>query len=190
MRSPALSLVTLFLLIAPVAQAEDVAGVRVPETIELQGETLALNGAGVRTRFFVKVYVGALYLKQPARNAVSAIGQAPPKSVRLHFLYKEVSTEKLAEAWNDGFRGNTPPETLAALEPRIARFNALFPTARKGDTIRLDLLSDGATRVLVNDQTLGTIPGADFQEALLRIWLGEKPADAGLKRSMLGEQNQ
>lgn len=187
MKLLSLSLITLIVLLGPIVQAKEVAGVQVPDTVEVQGETLALNGAGVRTRFFVKVYVGALYLQQRARSATSAIEQTPPKSVRLHFLYKQVSPEKLVEAWNEGFRANTATEALAVLEPRIAQFNALFPAARKGDTVRLDLLGDGETRVFVNDQALGTIPGVDFQQALLRIWLGEKPADAGLKQAMLGE---
>ncbi len=181
-----LSLVALLVLLPPIAEAREAAGVQVPDAVEVQGEKLALNGAGVRTRFFVKVYVGALYLKQRAGNAAVAIEQAPPKSVRLHFLYKEVSAEKLVEAWNDGFRANTAGDALDRLDERIAQFNALFPAVRKGDTIRLDLLADGTTRVAVNDQALGTIPGADFQQALLRIWLGEKPADSGLKRAMLG----
>ena len=32
----------------------------------------------------------------------------------------------------------------------------------------------------------GTIAGEDFNRALLRIWLGEQPADASLKKAMLG----
>jgi len=30
------------------------------------------------------------------------------------------------------------------------------------------------------------IPGEDFNRALLRIWLGDRPADGDLKRGMLG----
>lgn len=179
------SLLAWLVLVAPMAQAREVAGVTVPDTVEVEGERLALNGAGVRSRFFVKVYVGALYLKQPVQDAATAVEQAPPKRVLLHFLYKEVSAEKLVEAWNEGFEKNTLPEVRAALQSRIDRFNALFPTVRKGDTIRVDLLADGATRVAVNDQLRGTVPGADFQQALLRIWLGEKPADGDLKQAML-----
>lgn len=180
------SLLAWLALLAPVAHAREVAGVQVPDAVEVQGERLALNGAGVRTRFFVKVYVGALYLRERAASAAPVLEQAPPKSMRLHFLHKEVSAEKLVEAWNDGFRANTAAAALAGLEPRIAQFNALFPTVRKGDTITLDLLADGTTRVAANGQVLGTIPGADFQQALLRIWLGEKPADAALKQALLG----
>jgi hypothetical protein len=55
---------------------------------------------------------------------------------------------------------------------------------RRGDIVRLDLLTDGATEVWLNDARRGAIVGTDFQQALRKSWLGEKPADNGLKRVM------
>jgi hypothetical protein len=43
--------------------------------------------------------------------------------------------------------------------------------------------------VYIADELRGTIEGADFFQAVLRIWLGDKPADSGLKRGMLGAQS-
>ncbi|MCK7466897.1 MAG: chalcone isomerase family protein [Desulfosudis oleivorans] len=65
MRIPAIALATL-LSIAPAA-ARDVGGVKVPDELRVAGEkqSLVLNGAGYRKKFFVEVYVGALYLTQP-----------------------------------------------------------------------------------------------------------------------------
>ncbi|MGA2713580.1 MAG: chalcone isomerase family protein [Bryobacteraceae bacterium] len=31
-----------------------------------------------------------------------------------------------------------------------------------------------------------TIPGKDFADALLAVWLGQKPVEAALKRELLG----
>ena len=42
------------------------------------------------------------------------------------------------------------------------------------------------TAVAKNGETLGTIDGDDFNTALLAIWLGERPADRGLKKRLLG----
>lgn len=50
----------------------------------------------------------------------------------------------------------------------------------------LDFLPGTGTRVVVNREAKGTIPGDEFSRALLRIWLGESPADASLKKAMLG----
>ena len=59
--------------------------------------------------------------------------------------------------------------------------------AKKGDVINFDYTPDGGTRITVNGQPKGNpIPGADFFSAVLRIWLGDKPADETLKKGMLG----
>jgi len=58
--------------------------------------------------------------------------------------------------------------------------------AKSGDLILLDYLPGTGTRVTVRGEDKGTIPGEEFNRALLRIWLGNQPADASLKRAMLG----
>lgn len=168
------------------ADAKEVAGVQLPDTTTVQDSVLMLNGAGTRTRFFVKVYVGALYLPARQNTTDGVLAAAGPKSVRLHIVYKEVSADKMNEALNDGFAGNTSAAELEKLQPRIEQFRALIPTVRRGDTVRLDFLRDGTTEVWVNDARRGGIAGADFQRAVLRIWLGDKPADRSLKHAMLG----
>ena len=166
--------------------AKDVAGVAVPDSVTVNDAVLKLNGAGVRTRFFIKVYVGALYLKDPQTTAASVLAAPSPRSVRMHVVYDEISAAKLVGAWNEGFTGNTSETELAALQPRIAQFNALFPAVKKGDVVRLDLVGD-TTEVWINQEQKGAVAGPDFQQALLKIWLGEKPVDGSLKRAMLGQ---
>lgn len=167
------------------AMAKDVAGITIPNAVTLDDTELKLNGAGVRTRFFVKVYVGALYVKEPQTTTAAVLAATSPRSVRMHILYDEIPTAKLVGAWNEGFSGNTSETELTALQLRITQFNALFPTVRKGDVIRIDLVGETA-EVWINQDRKGAIAGSDFQQALLKIWLGEKPVDAGLKRAMLG----
>jgi hypothetical protein len=104
----------------------------------------------------------------------------------MNFLYKEVEADKLVEGWNEGFAGNNTAEELKGLQDRINQFNALFTTVRKGDMIRLDYIPNEGTQVWFNDTEKGTVPGEDFSRALLKIWLGDKPADAGLRDDMLG----
>ena len=181
------SLVVLF-FVAPAVPAKQIAGVQVPETVTVEGVPLKLNGAGIRRKFFFKVYVGALYLKNHQTTMEAVLAADNPKSVRMHSIYKEVSAEKLVDAWNDGFAGNNTPEELAALKARIDRFNAMFPAVRTGDIVRIDFLTDGGTEVWINDTKRGAIAGVDFQKAVLKIWLGDNPADSSLKRRMLGEQ--
>lgn len=176
------------MLLSLTAAAKEVAGVKLPDTLTLAPDqpALVLNGAGVRSKFFVKVYVGALYLPARATDAASIVRHTGPVAVHMHFLHSEVSKEKLVDAWNDGFSANLPEAARARLKERIERFNALFRTVRRGDVIRLEYLPGSGTSVIVNDARQGTIEGEDFMQAWLKIWLGEKPADGDLKRAMLG----
>ncbi len=180
-------LLALLLAVCVPAPALEVAGVRVPESVVVDGATLALNGAGLRSRFFVKVYVGALYLPAAGVDSAEGVLAAPgPKRVAMHMIYDDLSPEKITSAWMDGFRDNTPPAALAAMMPRIERFNALWPSLKGGDVADVDLPAGGGVRVTVNGALVGEVEGEDLQGAVLRIWLGESPADGDLKRGMLG----
>lgn len=185
------ALLIALLLCLPV-QARDVAGVAVPEKIHTNadGTLLQLNGAGIRRRLFTNVYVGALYLPQPARSGAAVLDQTGAKRITLHFVVREIGAEKLMSAWNEGFAKNLAPEQLRALRPRIANFNGLFPTLRRGDRVDIDIVprpdKGFVTQVWINGALRGKVGGADFARALLRVWLGEKPVDTDLKHALLG----
>jgi len=170
------------------ARAVEVGGVSIAPTAEfaVNGPALTLNGAGIRKKFFMSVYVGALYLPRKSATAQEALAQTGPKRMLLHFVYDELSAQKLVDAWNEGFAANTSSAELALLRARIDQFNALFTTTRKGDVITLDYLPDEGTRVSHNGQAKGMIPGDDFNKALLNIWLGDKPVTGDLKKALLG----
>ncbi|HET7200732.1 MAG TPA: chalcone isomerase family protein, partial [Burkholderiales bacterium] len=61
-------LLLLAFLAAPGLAAE-VAGVKVDERVELGPGELVLNGAGLRTRVFFKIYVAGLYLAEKRTHA-------------------------------------------------------------------------------------------------------------------------
>ncbi len=168
--------------------AQDVAGVNVPEQIMLANTPLKLNGAGIRDKFFFDIYVGALYLPQKTKDAETAINMDGPKRILMHFLYKEVKKEKLVEGWDDGFENNHTREQFEALKTKLEAFNKLFVTVKRSDRIELDYLPETGTQVSINDQIKGNIPGDEFYPALLRVWLGEDPADSDLKDAMLDNE--
>ncbi len=180
-------LVGIFLVLTEVAAALEVAGVDVADEVTLgEGQTLVLNGAGVRKKVFVKVYVGALYLPEPAAKAERAIEQPGAKRVLMHFVYDGVEKSKITEAWDKGFRSNLTEAAFASLEPRLQVFNNMFEDMKKGERIELDYLPGKGMRVSIKGSVKGTVEGVDFMRALLSVWLGEQPADRGLKRAMLG----
>jgi hypothetical protein len=181
-------IILLLLLPALEVYALEMEGVELKEEVVLGGldSPLVLNGAGIRKKLFFKVYLGSLYLPQRQSSAQDIIASDKPTRVQMDILYSKVEKEKLVSAWNDGFSANLNAEALSVLAERIDRFNAMFDTLVEGDNVQIDYLPDQGTSVTINGVRKGNIPGFDFQQALLRIWLGDEPVTGSLKKAMLG----
>lgn len=185
---PVMILLSIYgILFCGSAMARDIKGVDIAESVTLPQTTttLTLNGAGVRSKFVFSIYVGALYLPSKANSVDAILTQPGPKRFSMHMLYDEVDREKLIDGWNDGFRNNNTEQVFNAVHDRLIEFNKLFETVVKGDVIRFDYIPEQGTHVFIKDQLKGTIPGADFNQALLRVWLGDDPADASLKQALI-----
>lgn len=167
--------------------AREIAGIELTETIQLSAESapLVLNGAGIRKKFFFKIYVAGLYLPQRQTTPEAILTLPGPKRVRMHFLYKEVERDKLVAGWQEGFAKNLETKEFEKLASRLTKFNQLFRTMRQDDVIDLDYLPNEGTQVWFNSELQGRIEGADFYTALLRVWLGDNPADGDLKSALL-----
>jgi hypothetical protein len=176
------SLAAALLLAALPAAAAEVAGVKVADTIDVDGKTLVLNGAGVRTKTFlkVKVYVGALYLPQKSADAAAVVALDAPKVLRLTLL-RDVDKASMLTAFRDGIESNSPGQG-AALAPRLKLVEDGFPPEFKEKQVLVVRYVPGqGTTVGVEGEKGVTIPGKDFADAIFRIWLGPKPTDGGLE---------
>lgn len=171
------------------AQPLELEGVKLEATSQLGTANLQLNGAGLRTKVFFKVYVAGLYVPQKANTAAQLLAQKGPRRVTITML-RDVDAESFAKALNDGLRDNHSEAQFAAMKSQIDALNANLKAvgeAKKGDVIHFEFVPDAGTRVTVNGAPRGTaIAGEDFFASVLRIWLGEKPVDATLKKGMVG----
>lgn len=158
------------------------------EVVVDDGTTLMLNGAGIRSKFIFDIYIAQLYLENTTKEAAQVIADPGHKRVIMHFLYKSVGQDKLVDGWNEGFTANLSADDKTKLQQRIDTFNSMFTEEMKsGDVVIFDYLPEQGTRVSIKDSVKGVIPGKDFNDALLSIWLGEKPVTSGLKKAMLGQ---
>ena len=166
-----------------------VEGARYDDSISLGGQPLMLNGVGVRKRFLFDIYVGGLYVQKRANRTEDLVGQPGPKRVALRFL-RDVEGELFVNSLHVGLKANHTEAELARWQRQVDTLTTTIKTialARRGDTVYFDFTPQDGTRVSVNGVTRGPlIPGSDFYAAVLRVWLGETPADAGLKKGMLG----
>lgn len=178
---------TVALLAAPALHAAEVAGVRIEEQAKAGSTDMVLNGAGLRTRLFFKVYVAALYAPKKTTSAAVLIDSREPRRVVLYML-RDLDADALFGALLDGLRNNHNEAELAKLKPDIDQFEHLMRgigNAKSGDIIGIDFSADGIG-VGFNGQARGGVAGEAFARALLKVWLGDKPVDAGLKQALLG----
>lgn len=182
------AVLAMTMMFVATAQAVEFGDVQFPDTLKVKGSPveLQLNGVGYRTKFFFKIYIGALYLPEKSSSPEVIYEQPGPKRIHMHFLYEEVEREKLVNGWNEGFENNNDEAALVKLKDRIEQFNNVFPTLREGDEVLLDYIPHKGTRVTIKGNEVALIKGRDFYQALLKIWLGDEPADEDLKEAMLG----
>ena len=183
MRKLAVAL-SLFMLSSH-AYALEVAGVSLPPTISAGQGILTLNGAGVRKKFLVKVYVGALYAERKVASADELMRDPGEKLVRMCFVYKKVEREKIVEGFAEGLERNAPDVANSAdAKAFLSWFTRDFVA---GDTVDIGFSPDGTVRVSQNGQVLGALRNPALARGVLGIWFGEKPADGALKKGMLGQ---
>src|SRR5262249_30931445 len=136
---------------ARLAAAREVAGVNLPDSVAAAGKTLALNGAGVRTRFLFQVYVIGLYLEHPSTDAAAILGADGVRRAELHLL-RALSGDEIGSAIGDAFERNAGA-SAAGLHERLERLKAMFPAVEKGEVIALTYVPGKGTVV--------TVKGAD-----------------------------
>ena len=170
------------------ASALEIEGVDIPETYTFNNSdtTLVLNGAGLREKFFIDIYIGALYLPAKTPDAGAILSDTGAASVLMHILHSEISKKKMVNAWNEGLENNLSQKELTAIGPQLKKFNSLFKAVHEGEKVRLDYRPDTGTEVRINGEWRGAVEGNEFFRALLRIWLGADPVSKSLKQEMLG----
>lgn len=186
----------LFCVLALPAQAShcdshpglEVAGVSVTDHISVAGQNLVLNGAGLRRILFLKVYVAALYLPERQRDPRAILDRDSPRSLRVTLL-RDMDTETNIQALKGGLIDNNTPSELEAVQAEVDQFLGFLKGVHEvpaGTVIHLDYVPGEGTHVHVNARLLGIVAGRAFNQALLRVWLGEDPVQASLKNALLG----
>jgi hypothetical protein len=178
--------VCVALLLSVSVLAAEVGGVKLDDKTSLGGQDLVFNGAGVRTRVVFKVYVASLYLPQPAKDLQAVLAKGP-RRIQMNML-RTLSADQLVDALNEGLSENNTPAELSAVKAQVDQLASImkaFKEVKEKDVVALDFI-DGGTRVSLNGEARGTIPGEAFNQALTRIWLGDKPVQADLKKALLG----
>lgn len=166
------------------AEAKEFEGVTMPDTASVAGQSLVLNGMGLREKYFINVYVGGLYLPEKTTDAKGAIDKDVPKKLVMHFQYS-VGKDKMVEAYEEGLTSNASA-LKAAQAANFQTFYGWLSDMASNDEIVYEYVPGKGTTVSVKGSVKGTIEGTDFMKALFGIYLGPTPPTANLKSGLMG----
>lgn len=185
---------TLGLSLGAVATAHAdtvVAGVKLDDTVQVGGQTLKLNGAGVRYKVVFKVYVAALYLPELKSTTPEVLALPGAKRVTL-VMMRELSNDDLGQRFLDGLRNNLDTSERTRLVGAMVTFGKMFstvPKLKKGDVLTFDWVPGTGVVCQLNGEKIGDhITDPNFYNGVLKIWLGNQPADETLKHKMLNSK--
>lgn len=171
------------------AATVDVAGVKLEDRMTLAGKPLTLNGAGVRYKAVFKVYTAGLYVEKPASTPDALLDQPGPKRMTITML-RDIDSAELGKLFSRGMEDNMEKGGFAKLIPGVMRMSQVFTNhkvLKAGENFVLDWIPGTGTVLTVKGQVEGEpFKEPEFFEALMRIWLGPKPADWQLKDALLG----
>ncbi len=176
-----------FILVSFTSGDMEIGGIIMPDTLKAGDSDLTLNGAGIRTKFFLKLYVGGLYLQNKTTDANKVLSEDKPMAIRLHIISSMITSEKMEDATREGFE-NSLGKKMSSLSNEIEAFIDVFKAEiNDGDVFNMIYIPGTGTEIYKNDKLSKTIKGLPFKNALFGIWVGKKPAQDSLKEGMMGE---
>jgi hypothetical protein len=167
-----------------------VENINYPGTIKMNGKTLVLNGAGLRTKIIVDVYTLGLYVPQKSNSADEILKMQGPKLVEIHML-RDVEAKTFINALKEGLADNDRDgKVLAQIKPQVDQLVAFMNKTdlKKGDVVKFAFNPSSGTNISINGENNSTISGGDvFYNAILSIWIGNAPVDRVLKSKIVPE---
>ncbi len=167
-------------------RAAMVGGVTFQDTYPVNGQTLVLNGLGLRTLTIlnVRVYAAGLYLAQRSHDAQQILSSPTPKVLLLQFL-RSGSKEQVARQFRAGEEINCGDGGCdTADQADFDRMVAAAPEARAGETFTFIITKDGV-RFYADSAMVFQSNKADLGRLILLGFIGNRPPSPELRQGLL-----
>jgi len=174
------------------AVAAEINGVKFADTVKVGGSDLKLNGLGMRTKVVFKVYAAGLYLTEKKTTPADVLAVQGPRRVTL-VMMRDLTSDEFGQAFMTGLNNNLSQAEKSKIVSQISKFGEIFASIeslKKGDVLNIDWVPATGTQAELNGKKVGeAVPDVAFYNAILRIWIGDKPADNSLKPALLGAKS-
>lgn len=164
-----------------------IGGIDLPDTLTFDGATLRLNGAGVRNKFFMDIYVLALYAEKSITSDREAIQGTMPRALRLVITTPMANNQIVAESIEKGLRRSSGRK-YELVKPFIGEIIRVFneQPIRFRDCFDIVYHPDTGLSVYRNGHfASGPRQSDELRDAIFDNWLGKEAPSEQLKRKLL-----
>ncbi len=176
-------LVMLSLMLSSLAFAGELKGVKMADTVTVEGKELKLNGMGLRTKVIFKVYVAGLYLETKSKDPAAILAADGVRRIDLHMM-RDLDKKAIVDAIRAGFEKNAG-DKMPQLKDRLDKFMDVVVDLKEGEVLSLVYVPGKGTTIAAGGKSF-TAEGKDFADALWSVYLGKAPVDEELKKGLLG----
>ena len=171
------------------ANALEVERIAFADTLDVAGQKLVLNGAGLRTKrklmMDFRVYVGALYLPHKSSDAKALIESDETKYLRMVFL-RSLDKATIFGAVEEGMTKNCKFE-CESMKKLLVEYEKAISDVKEHDELNITFEKTSVTiEAKGKESRFTTITSVAFRKNLLNIYLGDEPPTPQLKKALLG----
>ena len=178
-------LAIIFSVSSVVIQDRTVGDVKLPGTLTVEKEKLSLNGAGIREKYYIKMYVAGLYLKNKSTDALKTMNANETMAIRLHIISSMVSNSRMQQAIREGFEKSTHGNIAPHKKDIETLINAFNDPIKINDVFEVRYSPAAGCMIYKNGSKKATIAGIKFKQAVFGIWLGDNPNHKALRDELM-----
>lgn len=167
------------------------AGAKFSREASVGGQTLLLNGAGIRYKAIFKVYAMALYTPKTVRTNQQVLDPKLAKRLQLVAL-RDVGGDEFGRLFARAIEENATRDEFAKSIGAVVRMGEIFAEQKqftKGDVVYLDYVPGSGLALIVKGKQQELFREPQFSSIMYKIWFGAHPPDTALQKALLGEQN-
>ena len=185
MRTGMVMVVMVLALTAPTLAAE-LAGVELPEQVQVGGENLTLTGMALRKVAIIKVYVAGLYLEETGQSGEEMLEADAPRHAVNHYL-RGAPAERSCKRWMNNLAANTP-DASDGVKADFEKLCDWMGDVEKSDRFEFSYLPATGTMLEGTNREALTLKGKAFADALFACWIGPDPGPGEkFKKDLLGQ---
>ncbi len=163
------------------------AGIEIAENINLNNKELILNGAAIRTKFFVQTYIISLYTETPILHDKIGVESLIERCLRMQIITPLATSKAVSENIQSGMKEGmgklyhlnkeTIEQLIHVLESSQIQYKDIIDIYYS-DKSELKIFKNGKEIYSNKDGKL-------FAETIFGIYLGRNPKDRKIKEALL-----